>query len=321
MKLEGEGVIIITHKLDEVMAVSDRITVLRKGRVVGSMATGDTNKNDLATLMVGREVTPVRSSGVIKLGSSVLKLEQVNIAGDRGVNVVKNLSLEIFGGEVLGVAGVAGNGQRELVEAITGLRAVSSGSVKIGGTDLTNKNAKTITDAGVAHIPEDRLHMGVVGNLSVAENLALRGFERAPFANGELLDFKAMEDFALSSIKTYEVSTPGAHARTRLLSGGNIQKLIFARELAENPKLIIASHPTYGLDAGATAQVQNVLLERARDGAGVMLVSEDLEEMLALSDRIAVMFAGEIMGVVPASTSVEELGLMMAGQRQQEARA
>ncbi len=318
MKLEGEGVIIITHKLDEVMAVSDRITVLRKGRVVGAMSTVDTNKNDLATLMVGREITPVRSLGVTKLGETVLKLEQVNVAGDRGVNVVKNLSLEIRGSEVLGVAGVAGNGQRELVEAITGLRGVSSGTVKIAGTDLTNKNAKTITDAGVAHIPEDRLHMGVVGNLSVTENLALRGFERAPFANGELLDFKAMEDFAFQSIKTYEVSTPGAHARTRLLSGGNIQKLIFARELAENPKLIIASHPTYGLDAGATAQVQNVLLERARAGAGVMLVSEDLEEVLALSDRIAVMFAGEIMGIVPASTSVEELGLMMAGQRHQK---
>jgi general nucleoside transport system ATP-binding protein len=318
MKLEGEGVIIITHKLDEVMAVSDKITVLRKGRVVGSMNTSQTNKNDLATLMVGREVPQVRSSGVTKLGNSVLKLEQLNIAGDRGVNVVKNLSLEIRGGEVLGVAGVAGNGQRELVEAITGLRVVSSGSVKIDGINYTNKNAKTITDAGVAHIPEDRLHMGVVGNLSVSENLALRGFERAPFARGELLDFKAMEDFALRSIKTYEVSTPGIQTRTRLLSGGNIQKLIFARELAENPKLIIASHPTYGLDAGATAQVQNVLLERARAGVGVMLISEDLEEVLALSDRIAVMFAGEIMGIVPASTGVEELGLMMAGQRHQE---
>jgi general nucleoside transport system ATP-binding protein len=217
---------------------------------------------------------------------------------------------------------VAGNGQRELIEAITGLRAVSSGSVKIGTVDFTNKDAKTITDAGVAHIPEDRLQMGVVGNLSVTENLALRGFEHAPFANGELLDFAAMENFALESIKTYEVSTPGAHARTRLLSGGNIQKLIFARELAGNPKLILASHPTYGLDAGATAQVQNVLLERARAGAGVLLVSEDLEEVLALSDRIAVMFAGEIMGIVPRDTAtVEELGLMMAGQRHREVHA
>jgi general nucleoside transport system ATP-binding protein len=315
MKLEGEGVIIITHKLDEVMAVADRITVLRKGRVVGAMNTVDTNKNDLATLMVGREVTQVRSSGATKLGDNVLKLEGLNVAGDRGVNVVKNVSLELRSGEVLGVAGVAGNGQRELVEAMTGLRGVSSGSVLIGGLNLTGKNAKTITDAGVAHIPEDRLHMGVVGNLSVTENLALRGFEREPFARGELLDFAAMEHFALQSIKTFEVSTPGAHARTRLLSGGNIQKLIFARELAGNPKLIIASHPTYGLDAGATAQVQNVLLERARAGAGVLLVSEDLEEVLALSDRIAVMFAGEIMGVLEAkSATVEALGLMMAGQ-------
>ena len=322
MKQGGEGVIIITHKLDEVMAVSDRITVLRKGRVVGTMNTSDTNKNDLATLMVGREVSQVRSSGVTQLGEGVLKLEQLNVSGDRGVNVVKNVNLEIFGGEVLGIAGVAGNGQRELVEAITGLRNVSSGSVKIGKNDLTNKDAKTVTNAGVAHIPEDRLHMGVVGNLSVTENLALRGFEQAPFANGELLDFAAMENFALESIKTFDISTPGAHTRTRLLSGGNIQKLIFARELAGNPKLIIASHPTYGLDAGATAQVQNVLLMRARAGAGVMLVSEDLEEVLALSDRIAVMFAGEIMGIVARDTAtIEQLGLMMAGQRHQEARA
>ena len=322
MKQGGEGVIIITHKLDEVMAVSDRITVLRKGRVVGTMHTADTNKNDLATLMVGREVSQVRSSGVTQLGESVLKLEQLNVSGDRGVNVVKNVNLEIFGGEVLGIAGVAGNGQRELVEAITGLRNVSSGSVKIGKNDLTNKDAKTVTNAGVAHIPEDRLHMGVVGNLSVTENLALRGFEQAPFANGELLDFAAMENFALESIKTFDISTPGAHTRTRLLSGGNIQKLIFARELEGKPKLIIASHPTYGLDAGATAQVQNVLLMRARAGAGVMLVSEDLEEVLALSDRIAVMFAGEIMGIVPRDTAtIEQLGLMMAGQRYQEAQA
>lgn len=316
MKTEGHAVIIITHKLDEVMRVADRITVLRKGRVVGRMDTADTNKRDLAKLMVGRELTEVRSSGPVNLGAKVLEIEGLWVDGDRGVPVVKDFSLELRGGEVLGLAGVAGNGQRELIEAITGLRRASRGRVLIGTDDLTGAGAKGFAAAGVAHIPEDRLHMGVVGNLSVTENLALRAFERAPFSRGELLDRAEMEAFALESIKDYEVATPSQNTRTRLLSGGNVQKLILARELAENPKLIVAAHPTYGLDAGATAQVQQLLLERARAGAGVLLVGEDLEEVINLSDRIAVIFAGELMGVVERSdASIEGLGLMMAGQR------
>jgi general nucleoside transport system ATP-binding protein len=315
MKLEGHAVIIITHKLDEVMRVADRITVLRKGRVVGRMDTPDTNKRDLAKLMVGRELTEVRSTGAVTLGANVLGLDGLWVDGDRGVPVVKNFSLELRGGEVLGLAGVAGNGQRELIEAITGLRRAHQGRVLIGDADLTGADARGFAAAGVAHIPEDRFHMGVVGNLSVAENLALRAFERAPFSKGQLLDNDEINAFAVESIKRYEVATPGPNTRTRLLSGGNVQKVILARELAENPKLIVAAHPTYGLDAGATAQVQQLLLERARAGAGVLLVSEDLEEVMNLSDRIAVIFAGELMGIVSRNeASIEGLGLMMAGQ-------
>lgn len=316
MKLEGHAVIIITHKLDEVMAVADRITVLRRGRVVGNMAVSETNKADLAHLMVGRELREVRSSGVQNLGSDVLTLEAVNVTSDRGVRAVKDFFLTVRGGEVVGIAGVSGNGQRELIEAITGLRR-ASGKILISGADLTNAGAKAFSRAGVAHIPEDRIHMGIVGNMSIAENLALRGFERAPFARGELLEPAAFEKFAKDSIKSYDVSAPGPNARIRLLSGGNIQKLILARELAENPRLIVAAHPTYGLDAGATAQVQSLLLERARAGAGVLLVSEDLEEVLNLSDRIAVIFAGQLMGVLSRDeATVHNVGLMMAGQKQ-----
>jgi general nucleoside transport system ATP-binding protein len=315
MKDSGQSVIIITHKLDEVMAVADRITVLRRGRVVGSMDTTQTNKRDLAQLMVGRELREVRSNGTPSLGSEVLALESVGVISDRGVPAVKDFSLNVRGGEVVGMAGVSGNGQRELIEAITGLRR-ASGKILISGSDLTNAGAKAFSRAGVAHIPEDRIHMGIVGNMSVSENLALRGFERAPFSRGELLEPEAFEQFAKDSIKSYDVSAPGPNARIRLLSGGNIQKLILARELSENPRLIVAAHPTYGLDAGATAQVQSLLLERARAGAGVLLISEDLEEVLNLSDRIAVIFAGELMGVLNRNeASVETVGLMMAGQR------
>ncbi len=314
MKLEGEGVILITHKLDEVMAVADRITVLRKGKVVGSLETSQTNPTDLAALMIGRQLEPVRASAV-QVGASVLRLENVSALSDRGVPAIENISLEVCAGEVLGVAGVAGNGQRELIEVITGLRGVTAGLVMLEQTNLTNVNARVAADAGVAHIPEDRLQMGVVGNLSVAENLALRGFETPVFSNGQFLEPAAFESFAQKAVAEYEIATPNTQTPVRLLSGGNIQKVIFARELSTNPKLIVAAHPTYGLDAGATAQMQRLLLERAAAGAAVLLVSEDLDEVLALSTRVAVLFDGRLMGVVKRDAATREgIGLLMAGR-------
>ncbi len=315
MKEEGEGVILITHKLDEVMSVADRITVLRKGRVVGQLETSQTNPTALAALMIGRQLTPVIAQNAARLGNPVLRLEHVNVLSDRGVPAVKDVSLEIRAGEVLGVAGVAGNGQRELIEAITGLRHVSNGSIKLGTIDLTNAGARRAADAGIAHIPEDRLHMGVVGNLTVAENLALRGFENAPFAKGEILEPAAFDQFARKAIQDFDIATPNAQTPVRLLSGGNIQKVIFARELERHPKLIVAAHPTYGLDAGATAQMQRLLLECATAGTAVMLVSEDLDEVLALSTRVAVLFDGRLMSIFERDDATRErVGLLMAGR-------
>jgi general nucleoside transport system ATP-binding protein len=315
MKLEGEGVILITHKLDEVMAVADRITVLRKGKVVGQITTNQTNPTALAALMIGRQLEPVRALHDTNFGQPVLRLEQVNVLSDRGVPAIRDVTLEIRAGEVLGVAGVAGNGQRELIEAITGLRTVTSGSIKLETQNITNTGAKHAAKSGIAHIPEDRLHMGVVGNLTVSDNLALRGFETAPFAKGEILEPSAFNEFATRAIEDFDIATPNAQTPVRLLSGGNIQKVIFARELEGNPKLIVAAHPTYGLDAGATAQVQRLLLERAQAGTGVMLVSEDLDEVLALSTRVAVLFDGRLMGVLERDDATRErVGLLMAGR-------
>lgn len=316
MRREGHAVIFITHKLDEVLAVADRVTVLRRGRLVGTVSAAALNKHALARMMVGRDVEFRPQKAARPAVGEALVVEDLAAMGDRGTLAVRGISLTVHRGEILGVAGIAGNGQRELVEALAGLRPILRGRIRVMGEDMTGRSPREIAAAGVAHIPEDRVGVGIVPGMTVAENLALRGYRHRPFSRGPVLDLQAVDRFAREAIAEYGIAAPGPSSRTRHLSGGNIQKLILARELASGPGLILASHPTSGLDVGAAETVQSVLLRRRDEGAGVLLVSEDLEEILALSDRIAVLFRGEIVGVLAADEATpERLGLMMMGQR------
>ena len=314
MAEEGRTIIFITHKLEEVMAVSDRVTVLRKGKVVGTMKTSETNQRELARLMVGREVLFQLDKPPVKPGKVVLQVENLNALNDKGVPALRDVSFTIREGEILGIAGVAGNGQKELVEVITGLRPATSGQVLIDGEDVTNKAPREILAKGVAHVPEERMHMGMVPNMSIAENLILKTYDRPPFSKGWFLDPKAIREHAERVVREYGVSTPSIWTPVKLLSGGNIQRVILARELSTNPRLIVAAHPTYGLDVGATEYVRKLLIEQRNKGVAILLVSEDLEEIFALSDRIAVMFGGRIMDILDAeSADVETVGALMAG--------
>jgi general nucleoside transport system ATP-binding protein len=319
MKEAGEAVIFISHKLDEVMAIADRITVLRKGTVVGTLDKKDATPSKLAQMMVGREMAALRPKQNPPLDKTALQLKDVWLKNEKGVDALRGINLELKQGEILGVAGVAGNGQAELIEFITGLQQSTRGQLLLSGQDITHQKAKQRFEAGIAHIPEDRNHMGVVPAFSVAENVVLRQYRYQPFSQAGLLNWPEVRRFADTSIKNYEVATPSQETPTRLLSGGNVQKVILARELSGNPKLIVASHPTYGLDVSATALTHELLLEQRERGAAVLLLSEDLDELFKLSDRIAVMYGGKIVAVVDAVTARREnIGLYMAGSEPKE---
>ena len=314
MKREGQAVVFISHKLGEVMRVADTVTVLRKGAVVGNLRSKEASLGSLAELMVGRSVTPVRNTRAGAFGKPVLRVQDLRVTGDRGGEALSGVSFDLHEGEILGVAGVAGNGQRELVDALTGLRRPAGGTVTLLERDVTRFSAGDLFRAGVAHIPEDRNRAGVVPAFSVTENLMLRGYREPPLSRGPLLDYRVAECRAREAIDAYDVATPSLNTPTRLLSGGNVQKVILARELAGQPVLIVAAHPTYGLDVGAAERTHRALLEKRAEGAGVLLVSEDLEELLLLADRIMVLFGGRVMGTLPAEgADREKLGLMMAG--------
>ena len=313
---EGKTVIFITHKLEEVMEISDRVTVLRRGKVVGTAETPNTNVNELAQMMVGTgglcEVSlPPREKGAV-----VLEVRDLRALNDKGVPALKGVSFEIREGEILGIAGVAGNGQKELVEVITGLRRATGGQVILDGREITNLPPGEIADLGVAHVPEERISMGLAPNMSVLDNLILKHHRREPFSRGLVLDYGYAERFADEKIREFEIATPSKHTPAKLLSGGNIQRLILARETSGEPRLIVAAHPTYGLDVRATDYIRRRLIEQRNRGAAVLLISEDLEEVMCMSDRIAVMFSGEIMGIMDAhKADVNTIGLLMAGVR------
>ncbi|MGQ9625638.1 MAG: ABC transporter ATP-binding protein [Anaerolineae bacterium] len=314
MREEGKAVIFISHKLDEVMAIATRITVLRNGRVVGETTPAETDEAKLAKMMVGREVLFHIQKKPVPKGDVVLRVEDIHALNDRGLLALKGISFSIREGEILGIAGVAGNGQRELAEVITGLRHTSRGRIFINGKDVTNCSSRYIIEEGVSHIPEDRLGMGLVPNLAVSDNLIMKGYRQPPLARGPFLDRSSIIGFAQSLIQAFNIATPSCETQVKLLSGGNLQRTILAREITSGPELMVAVHPTRGLDVGATESVQNTLLAQREKGAAILLISEDLDELLALSDRIAVMYEGEIIGIVPAEeANVEEIGLMMAG--------
>ncbi len=313
LRKDGKSLIFISHKLEEVLSVTDRITVLRRGEVVGNLPTAGATRAQLAELMVGRNVSFERKRQTVPPGKPMLEVRNLRARSERGLEALKNVTFSLHRGEVLGVAGVAGNGQSELIEVLAGLHRPESGEISLDGVPLEPDPAK-LFDMGVAHIPEDRIHMGTVPSMSVAENLALRAYHKPPLANGFMRDLEAYAVNARARIAEYAVSTPGPDTPSRLLSGGNIQKVILARELAGKARVILAAHPTYGLDIGATDQVHKVLLERTATGAGVLLVSEDLEELLSLSDRIAVLYHGELRGPFEVgSISREQIGLYMTG--------
>jgi ABC-type uncharacterized transport system ATPase subunit len=322
MVSEGKAVIFITHKLDEVTAFADRVTVLRDGTNVATVRTVDTDKAALARLMVGREVLFRLDKEQSEHGPVVLRLKNAQALNDKGLPALQHVALDLCGGEILGIAGVAGNGQRELAEVITGLRPATGGQVIIHGQDLTNQPPREFIRAGVCHIPGDRLGMGLAGNLPVTDNLIMKGYRRPPLSAGPFLVKHVVADFARRLIQAFQIATPSPDTPVRTLSGGNLQKTILAREITAGEQqssgqaaLLVAVHPTRGLDVGATESVQHTLLEQRARGTAILLISEDLDELLGLSDRVAVMYEGQIMGIVESEgADVEQLGLMMAGE-------
>jgi len=320
---EGKSVVFITHKLHEVMEISDRVTVLRKGRVVGVFRTKDVTIEELARAMVGKEKEPVpelvkwEKKIIAKLSqrSPALQLINVYALSDKGVYALKDLSLTLYPGEILGVAGVAGNGQKELVEILLGLRRVIKGKVYLYGKDITNKPPEYLIQGGLGVIPEDRMRDGIILGLPVAYNLILN--RRHSFSKYGILLKKAIEEYARKLIKDYSIVTPGLYVPAYSLSGGNIQRLILARILAGKPSVIIAANPTAGLDIAATKFIWERLIKEAERGAAILLISYDLDEILALSDRIAVIYNGTIVGEVPKEKADKHtIGLMMGGVRQ-----
>jgi len=311
---EGRTVIFISHKLEEVMAVSDRVTILRRGRSVGTVSTRDTSPRQLARLMVGREVVfPPRAQDHAVARTPVLEISSLSAQSDIETPAVREVDLSVNAGEIVGVAGVAGNGQRELAEAITGVRPSSGGSVTVAGRRLRSSSPRQAIAVGIAHIPEDRLGTGVAPGLAIWENLVLKSYRQPPLSVAGLLRRGLARRRAGELISRFRIAgTPETAAR--LLSGGNLQKVVLARELSSPLRVLIAASPTRGLDVAATESVRGMLLDAARSGVAILLISEDLDEILALSDRIAVLYEGRIVGVLDRDhAQVEEIGLMMAG--------
>jgi general nucleoside transport system ATP-binding protein len=316
MAVDGHALIFISHKLDEIFALTDRVSVLRDGRMIGTVKTADVTKGQLANMMVGREVVLTRDRQAREAGAARLTLENVNAVNDYGKPVLKNISFEVRSGEIVGVAGVSGNGQRPLAEAIAGMQKVENGRVLLEGRDVTNLTPAQMFDGGLSYIPEERMHDGCIKDFSVAENAILQDYVREPFSKGIFLNFKAIANHAQDLIESFNVKTPSRETLIKNLSGGNIQKLILARELAREPQVLIAAQPTRGVDIGATEYIHGQLLRQRSEGLATLLISEDLDEVKAMSDRIVVLFGGEVMGIVNSSeVTIEQLGLMMAGER------
>jgi simple sugar transport system ATP-binding protein len=311
---ENYAVIFISHKIDEVLEISDRITVLRRGKKMGTVCNADISKGDLAKMMVGHDVSFCVDKAPSTPGKPILQLQDVEAVGVKGLPALKKISFTLCKGEILGVAGVDGNGQSELVEVITGLRNVKSGTISIDGVDVTNQSARTILSHSVGHIPEDRQKRGLILDMDLTENLILHDYYTKPHTKRAFLDWHYIHGHALGLIDEYDVRTPSPRVMAKNLSGGNQQKLILARELHRKPQLLIAMHSTRGLDVGAIEYVHRKMVEQRDGGTGVLYVSTEIDEILSLCDRILVMSHGKKMGIVrPDEVTIEELGLMMAG--------
>jgi general nucleoside transport system ATP-binding protein len=313
---EGKSIILITHKLKEIMEVCDRVTVIRKGEGIGTYNVKDTNPNELANLMVGREVSFKTEKKAPNPKETVLKISDLTVKDSRGVHVVNSLNLDVKAGEIVGIAGVDGNGQSELIEAITGLMKKNSGSITLNSKEISFLSPRKITESGIGHIPQDRHKHGLVLDFSIGQNMALQTYYKTPFSKYGFLNQGEIEKKASKLIEEFDVRTPSIHTPARALSGGNQQKAIIGREVDRDPDLLIAAQPTRGLDVGAIEFIHRRLIEQRDKGKAVLLISFELDEILNVSDRIAVIFDGEIIATVdPKTTTEQELGLLMAGSK------
>lgn len=313
MAQSGKAVVVISHKMNEVLENSDRITVLRDGKSIGTVNTQDTNENELAKMMVGRDISGVAGRKSHRTVKKVMTLDKVSVVGDSGFLKLKNVSMDIYGGEILGVAGVDGNGQKELAETVAGMRTVQEGRISFRGQECTKSGRKQRINLGISYVPEDRMTTGLVTELNAYENVALHSYHKY---RGQFINWDKVKSYTEQLIEKFDVRLASTTNPVKMMSGGNIQKLLLGREIDADPQLIVAVYPMRGLDIGATDYVRRLLIEQSEKGKAVLLISEDLEDLLSMTDRIAVMHGGEIMGIVnPKETSREEIGLMMAGKR------
>jgi len=318
MARDGRGVVVITHKMHEVMDVADRVTVLRGGKAVATLERKDLSEADLAWLMVGRDVVFQQKKSPSRFGIKILELNQVEALNDNGRPALRGITLDVREGEIFGIAGVAGNGQRELAEVITGMRRCTAGSIYLNNKNITNLSPGQIINLGVGHVPEDRLGTGLVPKLGAVDNVILKGYKGA-YSRGLFLDYKKASAETQKLIADFNVKISDPGAPVSLLSGGNLQKLLLAREISSNPALLVAVYPVRGLDVGATEAVHRLLLEQRSRGTAILLISEDLEEIFKLSDRVGVLFEGQITGIMKTEhADLEEIGLLMMGAKKQE---
>ncbi len=320
LKEQGKTIIFITHKLQEVKAISDRITVLRNGKSIDTVNTKDVTKEDVAELMVGRQVLLEVEKTPAKPGEAVLDIKNLRVNDNRDIEAVKGIDLSVKKGEILGIAGVEGNGQTELVEAITGLREIESGEIILKNKDISKFNARQIKREKVAHIPEDRQKHGLIMDFDLKENVILGYHDLEPFSHNGIMNYDDVALYTQNLINEYDIRGAGMQSKAKNLSGGNQQKLIVAREFSHDPEFLVASQPTRGVDVGSIEFIHKQIIDRRDEGAAVLLVSAELSEVLSLSDRIAVIFEGEIVDIVDASeTDERELGKMMTGSGKEEA--
>ena len=311
----GKTVIFISHKLREVMEISNRVSVMRDGQMVGTVDTKDATETSLARMMVGREVFQQYDKPPVNRGAAVLQARDLEYVNEAGRQVLRGVSFNAYAGEILGIAGVEGNGQTELVEVLTGLRVAVGGTIKLGDSDITSRSAREVRQAGVAHIPEDRLNNGVALTASIEENLIVDRYSKPPFSRAGFTSLAAMVKNGETMIEQYAIRAPDGALPVGSLSGGNMQKVVVARELSANPQLLIAAQPTRGVDIGATEFMHQQLIQQRTNGVAVLLISADLAEVMALSDRLAVMHNGQIVAIFPDARglSEEEVGLYMLG--------
>ena len=311
---EGKSIILITHKLDEIRAVADRVTVIRHGQSIETVPVANSTSEELAEMMVGRAVSFKTEKQAANPKEVVLSVKDLVVNENRGVPAVKNLSLDVRAGEIVGLAGIDGNGQSELVEAITGLRKVESGRIVIKGEDMTNKRPRKITELGVGHVPEDRHRDGMVLDMTIAENIVLQTYYKEPFSKNGFLNYKNINEHARKLMSEFDVRAANELVSAGSLSGGNQQKAVIAREIDLNPDLLVVSQPTRGLDVGAIEYIRKRLIAERDKGKAVLVISFELDEILDVSDRIAVIHDGKIQGMLDASqTNKQELGILMAG--------